>query len=54
MKADEVALLRELAATYQVVKGTEYLFSPPREAVGLGGRGSLARAGARRRTDAAM
>ena len=28
------AMLRELAATYQVVKGTEYLFSPPREAVG--------------------
>lgn len=27
-------MLRELAATYQVVKGTEYLFSPPREAVG--------------------
>ena len=28
------AMLRELAATYQVIKGTEYLFSPPREAVG--------------------
>lgn len=28
------AMLRELAATYQVVKGTEYLFSSPREAVG--------------------
>lgn len=28
------AMLRELAATYQVVKGTEYLFSPPRDAVG--------------------
>lgn len=28
------AMLRELAATYQVVKGTDYLFSPPREAVG--------------------
>jgi len=28
------AMLRELAATYQVVKGTESLFSPPREAVG--------------------
>ena len=28
------AMLRELAATYQVVKGTEYLFSPPSEAVG--------------------
>ena len=28
------AMLWELAATYQVVKGTEYLFSPPREAVG--------------------
>ncbi len=28
------AMLRELVATFQVVKGTEYLFSPPREAVG--------------------
>lgn len=27
-------MLRELAATYQAVKGTEYLFSLPREAVG--------------------
>ena len=28
------AMLRELVGTYQVIKGTEYLFSPPREAVG--------------------
>ena len=28
------AMLRELVATFQVAKGTEYLFSPPREAVG--------------------
>ena len=27
-------MLRELVGTYQVIKGTEYLFSPPREAVG--------------------
>ena len=28
------AMLRELVGTYQVIKGTEYLFSPPREVVG--------------------
>ena len=28
------AMLRELGGTYQVIKGTEYLFSPPREVVG--------------------
>ena len=28
------AMLKELAETYQVIKGTEYLFSPPREVVG--------------------
>ena len=28
------AMLRELVKTYQVIKGTEYLFSPPREVVG--------------------
>ena len=28
------AMLRELVETYQVIKGTEYLFSPPREIVG--------------------
>ena len=28
------AMLRELVETYQVIKGTEYLFSPPREVVG--------------------
>ncbi len=28
------AMLRELVQTYQVVKGTEYLFTPPREVVG--------------------
>ena len=37
------AMLRELVETYQVIKGTEYLFSPPREVVGkcprCGGRG---------------
>ena len=27
-------MLRELVETYQVIKGTEYLFSPPREVVG--------------------
>lgn len=27
-------MLRELVDTYQVIKGTEYLFSPPREVVG--------------------
>ena len=27
-------MLRELVGTYQVIKGTEYLFSPPREVVG--------------------
>ena len=28
------AMLRELVGIYQVIKGTEYLFSPPREVVG--------------------
>ena len=28
------AMLQELVRTYQVIKGTEYLFSPPREVVG--------------------
>ena len=28
------AMLRDLVGTYQVIKGTEYLFSPPREVVG--------------------
>ena len=28
------AMLRELVETYQVIKGTEYLFSPPREVMG--------------------
>ena len=28
------AMLQELVETYQVIKGTEYLFSPPREVVG--------------------
>ena len=28
------AMLKELVDTYQVIKGTEYLFSPPREVVG--------------------
>ena len=28
------AMLEELVGTYQVIKGTEYLFSPPREVVG--------------------
>ena len=28
------AMLRELVGTYQVIKGTEYLFTPPREVVG--------------------
>ncbi len=32
--ADISAMLRELVGTYQVVKGTEYLFSTPREVVG--------------------
>ena len=27
-------MLKELVATYQVIKGTEYLFTPPREVVG--------------------
>lgn len=27
-------MLKELVSTYQVIKGTEYLFSPPREVVG--------------------
>ena len=27
-------MLKELVGTYQVIKGTEYLFSPPREVVG--------------------
>ena len=28
------AILKELVGTYQVIKGTEYLFTPPREVVG--------------------
>ena len=28
------SMLKELVETYQVIKGTEYLFSPPREVVG--------------------
>ena len=28
------SMLRELVGTYQVIKGTEYLFTPPREVVG--------------------
>ena len=28
------AMLQELVGTYQVIKGTEYLFTPPREVVG--------------------
>ena len=28
------AMLKELVGTYQVIKGTEYLFTPPREVVG--------------------
>ena len=28
------AMLRELVGAYQVIKGTEYLFTPPREVVG--------------------
>ena len=28
------AMLQELVRTYQVIKGTEYLFTPPREVVG--------------------
>ncbi|WP_044960767.1 type IA DNA topoisomerase [Faecalibacterium prausnitzii] len=28
------AMLRELVETYQVIKGTEYLFTPPREVIG--------------------
>ena len=27
-------MLGDLVGTYQVIKGTEYLFSPPREVVG--------------------
>ena len=27
-------MLQELVRTYQVIKGTEYLFTPPREVVG--------------------
>ena len=32
--AEITAMLKELVETYQVIKGTEYLFSPPREVVG--------------------
>ncbi len=28
------AMLKDLVGTYQVIKGTEYLFTPPREVVG--------------------
>ena len=28
------AMLKELVGTYQVIKGSEYLFAPPREVVG--------------------
>ena len=28
------AMLKELVGTYQVIKGSEYLFTPPREVVG--------------------
>ena len=27
-------MLKELVGTYQMIKGTEYLFTPPREVVG--------------------
>ena len=27
-------MLKDLVGTYQVIKGTEYLFTPPREVVG--------------------
>ena len=29
-------MLKDLVGTYQVIKGTEYLFTPPREVVGKG------------------
>ena len=32
--AEITAMLRELVGTYQVIKGSEYLFAPPREVVG--------------------
>ena len=32
--AEITAMLQELVGTYQVIKGSEYLFAPPREVVG--------------------
>ena len=32
--AEITAMLKELVGTYQVIKGTEYLFAPPHEVVG--------------------
>ena len=32
--AEITAMLKELVGTYQVIKGSEYLFTPPREVVG--------------------
>ena len=32
--AEITAMLKELVGTYQMIKGTEYLFTPPREVVG--------------------
>ena len=32
--AEITAMLKELVGTYQVIKGSEYLFAPPREVVG--------------------
>ena len=29
-----IPMLKELVGTYQMIKGTEYLFTPPREVVG--------------------
>ena len=31
--AEITAMLKELVGTYQVIKGSEYLFTPPREVV---------------------
>ena len=36
--AEITAMLKELVGTYQVIKGSEYLFTPPREVVGRGPR----------------
>ena len=33
-RAEITAMLKELVGTYQVIKGSEYLFAPPREVVG--------------------